>query len=499
MASITINPTSNSFRSNGGSGTIGVTVETANWSSTPSDDAVWMAVRERTNLTWSAWSIIKIKGEDGADGQDGEDGSPGADGRGIRSTNIYYATSGRGDQIPSSGWVQRQEGQAPPQPNPGQYLWTKIEYVYTSGSNTYAYSVSRYGENGDVGSHPTMVYAGYFNKDPNTSESKTMTYQGNNNVVSVVYHKTSEGGQYWVAKPEASTTYGSVDGTFRDSSSSPNSTYWTTFGASFDSVATGVVFAEKGYIENLLVKEFVTRNVDSDGHGYLRAERNSLAMFDGSNNQRLLITGDDLSAIGSNQGSYVTTPSRTFSASSGYLNESQTFWSGLSISNPSNVLSLPQMTVQVNKSSGNASELLTARGEWFVDGNVVSVGTYNNNVSASTTQVSFAIPATNVNLSKGTHFIGVRLYAETPTSSRLSSVTIPAVVISLDYTSRSVEIGANGFRVAFSSTQYAEFTISGSTAKFEIRNSNYGVRLSPTYGLQKSSNMDESTPDWTTL
>lgn len=65
-----------------------------------------------------------------------------ADGRGIQSTLIAYQASVSGTTPPTGEWVS----QVPNVPQ-GQYLWTRVIYIFTDGTQTVAYSVSLQGLN----------------------------------------------------------------------------------------------------------------------------------------------------------------------------------------------------------------------------------------------------------------------------------------------------------------------------------------------------------------
>ena len=71
---------------------------------------------------------------------------------GIKTTEVTYAVSYSGVDIPTEGWVED-----PPQTEPGQYLWTRTLTVYTNNSRTLSYSVSRNGADGKPGADGTSV------------------------------------------------------------------------------------------------------------------------------------------------------------------------------------------------------------------------------------------------------------------------------------------------------------------------------------------------------
>ena len=66
-------------------------------------------------------------------------------GNGIYTTTIQYAVSSNGQTAPSSGW----QSTVPSVAN-GQYLWTWTRFTYTDSTTKDAYTVSRFGEDGDL-------------------------------------------------------------------------------------------------------------------------------------------------------------------------------------------------------------------------------------------------------------------------------------------------------------------------------------------------------------
>lgn len=79
----------------------------------------------------------------------GNTGATGATGPAntITSTKHYYATSSSGTTVPSSGWQEN----TPPTVAQGNYLWSRTDVTYSTGTTVSSYSVTRYGVDG-VGS-----------------------------------------------------------------------------------------------------------------------------------------------------------------------------------------------------------------------------------------------------------------------------------------------------------------------------------------------------------
>lgn len=76
----------------------------------------------------------------------GDKGDPGNTGPAntITSTKYYYAESASGSTIPSSGWVEN----FPPTVTQGNYLWSRTDVTYATGTTVSIYSVTRYGVDG---------------------------------------------------------------------------------------------------------------------------------------------------------------------------------------------------------------------------------------------------------------------------------------------------------------------------------------------------------------
>lgn len=90
------------------------------------------------------------------------------------------------------------------------------------------------GDDGDTGAAgPMLNYVGEY--------SSTKTYIGTSQVSQVVKHN----GSYWYTK--------NVGGSFSGQTPSSSSSYWTSFGANFESIATGLLFAELAFIDKLIV------------------------------------------------------------------------------------------------------------------------------------------------------------------------------------------------------------------------------------------------------
>ena len=261
-----------------------------NWHNEATPNDIWMAVRKCRNGEWGKWKISKIKGEAGGytdfkyavngsksdapaitrtsrnPGSAWHDDPPapgdgeylwmtcaevnaddtlksnwtdpvrisGENGKGIVSVKISYAVSSNGTDIPVAVWQDESEGI--PATLPGQYLWTRTVTTYTDGTSSTSYSVSRHGSDGKDGkAGPSVVYRGEY--DPKE------TYYGTSQRCDVVHYEQTA--QYYIASPTA--------GTFSDKIPT-NTQYWLPFGASFDSIATGLLLAEGANIGDWFIQ-----------------------------------------------------------------------------------------------------------------------------------------------------------------------------------------------------------------------------------------------------
>lgn len=326
------------------------------------------------------------------------------------------------------------------------------------------------GEKGADGEAPAAVYQGVY--------SSSKSYYGDSTRTDIVKY----GNQYWIARADAPYS------PFSGQSPYSGSAYWKAFGASFESVATELLLAERATLEKAVVRYLLT----SDSGERVQVEGNVLTMYDSSNNPKLVISGEDLGAL---QDSYdqQSFSGRTVYASSGEASSTITLWSPTVSSTP-NTLTLPPMTITITKDS-SAEEFIEAEAFYYVDGDIVSGNTIRGELTYNRT-TTMTIPGKTLSLTKGSHSIQLYMQAMTPDSTSLSSISASGVTLDITYTMQAVEIGANGFRAAFSANQYALFTKDGSSAPvFTLLNGNYGFRVTSS-GFQRTTTGDTG---WTTF
>lgn len=119
------------------------------WSATPPASQDGRYIWQRTLVTKMNGSTSYTPSANGVcvSGNTGPKGAAGAAGKGISGTpTVSYQKSASGTTVPTGTWTT-----SVPSPTAGQYLWTRTVTKYTDGTQTTAYSVSKYGETGATG------------------------------------------------------------------------------------------------------------------------------------------------------------------------------------------------------------------------------------------------------------------------------------------------------------------------------------------------------------
>jgi hypothetical protein len=187
-----------------------------------------------TNTTY--WSNIAARGVDGVDGAYFE---------------YRYALNGSTIAPPAiNTTMPNPDGWTTGMPSVGslQYIWMTVAKKSAGGTLLQNWSTpvrtnGADGSKGDTGPVPT--YRGIY--------SNSATYYGTSKRVDIVQYNSS----YYVAGVRNNADSGFVNKVPTDT------TYWNSFGASFDSVATGLLLAEISYIENLIINRLSAGKEDS--------------------------------------------------------------------------------------------------------------------------------------------------------------------------------------------------------------------------------------------
>ncbi|HAZ04549.1 MAG TPA: hypothetical protein DD458_01190 [Prolixibacteraceae bacterium] len=193
------------------------------------------------------WQVIALKGDTGASGN---------------YIEYQYAKNGSITTAPDivvtdlnpSGWSV-----TPPSTGSLEYLWMTKAVKNAAGTSLVSNWTPPVRIKGEVGATGPTGPIGPLTMGGKDYSAVT-TYYGNSTRVDIVKY----GGSYYVARTDA------PGGSFADILPT-NTAYWNPFGATFDSVATDLLFASLAYIDNLGVK-------------YLRT---------GTSGQRVFINGAD--------------------------------------------------------------------------------------------------------------------------------------------------------------------------------------------------------------
>lgn len=426
-----------------------------------------------------------IDGNDGTNGKDGKDGQDGDDGKGIRSTEVRYNVSSSGTDVPVAGWST-----TIPSANPGFYIWTRTVITYTDGTTSTSYSVSRQGTNGADGRNgtngadgapgPSIVFRGEY--------SSSATYYGNSTRVDVVYYPSTN--QYYVAKSTAGTFSGRIP---------TNTTYWMAFGASFDSIATGLLLAEEAFIDNAIVRMLET---SSTNRKRIVIKENVMRLFDDSNKERLLISGDTL-AVGEPVASYPTlatgvTKSYNQNGTSGQDTLSFNICS-FSVSNDNTAIKIPALSIRSNIQytyyGGYISNFSYSLS--LVRNNSEYISLDQGNISGMGSGITRIVNTSGntLNVNKGSYVIkfearyewmvdsdgasqgytnGLSMYVENTTTGN---------VVTASGTEQKIQIGANGISIHLNNCFSAIFAINNGAPNMLMQgidslNRAIGIRLS---------------------
>lgn len=200
-----------------------------------------------TNTTY--WSVIASKGVDGTNGSNGTNGVDGA------YFEYKYAKNGSTSTPPAltitdnnpSGWTSTM-----PTIGTLEYLWMTVAKKSANGTLLQNWSTpvrangvqgetGATGSKGDKGDSPSLVFRGIYNA--------ATTYYGLPQRVDAVKYNDV----YYVARTDAGNFSGIAP---------TDTSKWNSFGASFDSVATGLLLSQLAYIENLVVNRISTGSDD---------------------------------------------------------------------------------------------------------------------------------------------------------------------------------------------------------------------------------------------
>lgn len=423
---------------------------------------------------------------DGKKGTDGTDGTDGDDGNGIASITEVYARSLNGTTPPSS-WQSTK-----PSPVAGYFIWTKTTITFTQSSTPFVTYSAVYcaqdGEDGDDGAKgdrgPASPYRGEYDANE--------TYYATAKRCDVVYYPTT--GRWYQA------LYNGTDRTFSNKLPT-NTAYWSDFGANFSNVATGFLLAVRAVIENLVVRELET---DASGNPRIVAAGNSLSMYDSSDNEKLRITGGDLSTT--RQSATADIPSQSsigYGIASGQQ-YSPNFGQGISDEDhyteitftvyDGAILNLPQITLNLEAviqglTSGNQVQMYWEYG-WMLDGEKITDGHKYLEMTSNDPDCysQETIAASKWQLSAGTHTLAIwtriEAYGNINCSYWSYYSSYNRTTVTITYADQKTEIASNGFQVRFGSDQMLKCVKSGNDISLLMQADTEGIEVSTDNGIR---------------
>lgn len=276
---------------------------------------------------------------------------------------------------------------------------------------------------------------------------------------------------------------------------------WSVF-MNFGALYTSMLIATSAYIDDLTVRKLNTGG-DASSTRRIVAESNILSMYDDNNDEKLRISGDNLSTSHSNS---------SFTPSSGTVLSNATVspapievravgTEGTSSTtsftvNSGAVISIPQTTVNLSASLFNYNDPTPGGGNnvkiggnvrWVVDGEKKGTATTINATCGAIYSGTVTIPATSIPVESGSHTLA--LYVSINASSKQAGATADSVTFNASFTPQSctvvystqlVEIGANGFQAVFGANQVFSCSKNGSAVNMNMQVGDYGLRVDAT-------------------
>ena len=427
---------------------------------------------------------IVTNGKNGTDGDDGDDGN------GISSISEEYAQSLNGSTPPSS-WSSTK-----PSPVAGYFIWTKTTITFTVSSTPFVTYSAVYcaqdGDDGDDGAPgipgPSSPYRGVYDANE--------VYYGTLKRRDIVYYvNPSTGVGKWYQ-----ALYNGTDRSFSNKVPT-NTSYWSDFGSNFSNIATGLLFAARAIIDNLVVRELET---DASGNPRIVASGNSLSMYDSNDNEKLRITGGDLSTT--RQSATADIPSQS---SIGYGITSGQQYSpdfGRGISDEDHyteitftvydgaILNLPQITLNLEAviqglTSGNQVQMYWEYG-WMLDGEKITDGHKYLEMTSNDPDCysQETIAASKWQLSAGTHTLAIWTRIEAYGNINCSYWSYYSyynrTTVTITYADQKTEIASNGFQVRFGSDQMLKCVKSGNDISLMMQADTEGIEVSTNNGIR---------------
>lgn len=408
-----------------------------------------------------------------AAGVKGTDGINGTDGVGfVGDPEVLWSMPVPDGQTPPATWYYEK-----PDPVPGRFIWKQETYTYSDSTaqnpHTYSTYTAEYcAENGTDGTDgtdglngPYLYYRGDFDSNA--------TYFGTDDRCDVVHYTD---GKYYVAIQGS----GEFDGGIH---APGDSRYWSAFMGNFSNIATDLLLANLIYVEKLGVRYLETYLPNSNAR--ISASGNTLEMYDASNVKKLLITGSDLMSLSSSPTDTEYIYSDFSNATNGVVSYSDDV-AYITISSTENTVTLPALTITCSYSkSGGSPETLHASASYLIDGQPVSSGSLGEvTLTTGSGSETFTLNSRKLSLPAGSgggtarHTVSIQMQGNSSGTSLQQMQWGPGNIV-IEYGSEGTEIGANGFRVAFSPSVYLSAVRDWATSviSFECRNGSHGLKI----------------------
>ena len=288
-------------------------------------------------------------------------------------------------------------------------------------------------------------------------------------------------------------------GNFQGSSIYPSGNglkwYWKEFDASFENIATGLLFAEEAVIENAVVRKLRT----NDGiEKRILITGNEMQVFDDSNKLKLRVSGETITGAGTASTQAVPTESESGEASASttilVCDKTWELWS-FSVTATNNIVTIPEINAKIDAiiqhNTGEAT--FKTRAELLIDGIPIQHLTREGSQGSNLVNLFsyFTFPKMTQSMSMGNHTVSVRIYMllynanwsghDFKTYTAKVEPKVSGAVFKLDYTDEILEIGENGIKGVFGSAMNVfQCTKENGVLKLQLRSGNYGISVDNT-------------------
>lgn len=321
------------------------------------------------------------------------------------------------------------------------------------------------GVNGSVG--PSIVYRGDWNS--------TSIYYHTDKRVDVVRHSNL----HYMAVLTGNT--GFSGSSTKPTGSDTSNKWWEPFGAEFESVATKILVADRAGIIDATIARLST----AASGARIEAAGNHLTMFDNNGDQRLLISGNNLSSLEGGSGQITSQSYKSIaSPSSGNYTFGDavlfTFTVGNNITNA-------KLTISNLKLSLNASGSYASYGIYLSKGNTTANTDYafvgEQSITGRGSGSTLTLTGSISKSSGSTATYSVCVHYEITYNGSVTLAMEAGATASWEQIIRKTEIAANGFRTAFGANSYAEFIAdtnysNGAVGMYTLVSGDNGVQVS---------------------